>query len=99
MRPLFFFVFPSGPLRERARQNAMDAFERLYRFYSLNMICIKTALLPHPLWIGCARQIGAVFACSMAKWKQATRMPERPTSRKRKTGRRGDVSLVIADHT
>src|SRR5450830_82189 len=29
MRPLFFFVFPSSPLRERERQNVMDAFERL----------------------------------------------------------------------
>ena len=48
MRPLFFFVFPPGPLRERERQNVMDAFERLYRFYSLNMTCIKLALLSHP---------------------------------------------------
>jgi hypothetical protein len=48
MRPLFFFVFPSGPLRERERQTFMDARECLYRFYSLNMTCIKSALLSHP---------------------------------------------------
>src|ERR1039458_9095589 len=65
--PLFFFVFPSGPLRERERQTFMDANECLYRFYSLNMICIKSALLSHPPWIGCESQIGAVFAFSMAK--------------------------------
>src|ERR1035441_2060381 len=67
IRPLFFFVFPSGPLRERERQTFMDANECLYRFYSLNMTCIKSALLSHPPWIGCESQIGAVFAFSMAK--------------------------------
>jgi hypothetical protein len=67
MRPLFFFVFPSGPLRERERQTFMDARQRLYRFYSLNMTCIKSALLSHPLWIGCESQIGAVLAFSMAE--------------------------------
>jgi hypothetical protein len=67
VRPLFFFRFPPDPLRERERQNVMDAFERLYRFYSLNMTCIKLALLSHPPWIGCESQIGAVFAFSMAK--------------------------------
>src|SRR5664280_211110 len=67
VRPLFFFRFPPDPLRERERQNVMDAFDRLYRFYSLNMTCIKLALLSHPLWIGCESKIGAIFAFSMAK--------------------------------
>jgi hypothetical protein len=49
VRPLFFFRFPPDPLRERERQNVMDAFERLYRFYPLNMTCIKLALLSHPV--------------------------------------------------
>jgi hypothetical protein len=80
--PFFFFRFPPDPLRERERQNVMDARERLYRFYSLNMTCIKLALLPHPLWIGCESQIGAVFAFSMAKWNRATRMWVRRTNRR-----------------
>src|ERR1019366_6703428 len=89
VRPLFFFRFPPDPLRERERQNVMDAFERLYRFYSLNMTCIKLALLSHPLWIGCESKIGAIFAFSMAKWNRATRMRVRRTSRQ---GRGGFVS-------
>jgi len=51
--PFSFSFFRRGrSANERERQNVVDAAKALYEFYFLNMICVKTSLLPHPFLRG-----------------------------------------------